>query len=666
MTHLMPDDNWTAVLKKNRAAFLNYTIVRIREALRYFSDSRLELFKKIPLMIHVNSPDFPGYVNGAPVCGGIWNFERSGFFREAQRSGFVVSGTGKIRPVVQGLYHMGSLGTFTQSAGSDFDYWVIVDKTFTDGRQLEALAEKLKAIKTYSANNYGQEVSFFIHDSNDIRENQFNPLLDTDTCIAPKELLKEEFYRTFLMIAGKIPLWAVLPTGLSNEEYDLWKTTVLSSTELPVDGDFLDLGNIEGIPVHEVPRGILWHICKSRHDPVKALIKASMAASHSRSSQRPLLCDIIKQGYSSSGIDDHSVDPYALLFERILEFYAEAGDSKMSDLIKSAIFFRLCGYPAVAMPPEGSPKRIILEAYIDRWKLDSVRVSKLLSFQTWSESEKLLLENTLINALGFLYKLAIGDLGTVKDPDDPGRELTVLKHKTIEFLRRENGKIPYCSIYLKRFQYKRFALEQRSGPDGKKTWSLIDGTLPKKEDGTKRELFADPHLFRAIGWVMANHLYRYAFSSIEMSPPCRMFGSSRELTDFDDLYLFLQPWYPLTDTLYLQQPVWERLLILLVCEPAGQGMDLRSAEFLVKNSWGEIYFDSMMFEGIEKNNDKCYQIAMKVKTDYPSYAKVGFYQLARRADPSLVQQTRHFLEKGQVEHDARDVLSKKRPYLDLL
>ena len=31
-------------------------------------------------------------------------------------------------PAVLALYHIGSLGTFTQSIGSDFDYWVIVDK----------------------------------------------------------------------------------------------------------------------------------------------------------------------------------------------------------------------------------------------------------------------------------------------------------------------------------------------------------------------------------------------------------------------------------------------------------------------------------------------------------------------------------------------------------
>ena len=34
-----------------------------------------------------------------------------------------------------------------------------------------------------------------------------------------KTILKEEFYRTFIIIAGQVPVWIVLPSGLDDEKY---------------------------------------------------------------------------------------------------------------------------------------------------------------------------------------------------------------------------------------------------------------------------------------------------------------------------------------------------------------------------------------------------------------------------------------------------------------
>ena len=208
---------------KNRASFSNYNVVRMRETLRYLPKQKVTIFTQIPFLIHINSKEFPGFVDSDEKAHGIWNFENSGFYKAMVKTGQIKDNEEnqvKVNdPAVLGFYHIGSLGTFTQSIGSDFDYWLIIDKKkFTEERYYN-LEKKLARILKYSREKYDQEVTFFIMDKEDIKNNTYASFKGEETLLAPKIFLKEEFYRTFLMIAGKIPYWTVLPAGISTQSY---------------------------------------------------------------------------------------------------------------------------------------------------------------------------------------------------------------------------------------------------------------------------------------------------------------------------------------------------------------------------------------------------------------------------------------------------------------
>ena len=186
-----------------KSCFSNHNIVRMREALRYLSGPKLELFINIPFFIHVNLPEFPGFIASDTPAHGIHNFEQSGFYREVLKQSLLadngISQTRPKTPCVEGFYHIGSLGTFTQSAGSDFDYWVIIDKKKFSEQRFYNLEKKLDQILKFSREAYDQEVTFFIMDQEEIQKNCYARFNDPETLTAPKVFLKEEFYRTFLM-----------------------------------------------------------------------------------------------------------------------------------------------------------------------------------------------------------------------------------------------------------------------------------------------------------------------------------------------------------------------------------------------------------------------------------------------------------------------------------
>lgn len=658
-------------IRQQKLNFSQYNVVRMREALRYLSSQKLEIFIKIPVLIHLNQPDFPGFVRTKTQAHGIFHFERSGFYRTAKDRGLLPeSDKAPIQdPAVLGLYHIGSLGTFTQSVGSDFDFWVIIDKTRFDDQRYYDLEQKLNRIVKHSREAYDQEVTFFIMDQADIRKNSYASFKGKETLTAPKIFLKEEFYRTFLMIAGKIPYWTLLPLDADEKQYNHFIATISGQDRLrELADDFIDLGHASPPGQREVLQGLLWHICKSRFDPVKALIKATMVfVTEAGRADRPcavrLLCEEIKAGYAGAGIDDYEVDPYKLLFDRIITFYSE-NDPRGLNLIKNAIFLRLCGYPLVALPETGSPKKRLLDRYIREWNLNQSQVSKMLSFRNWPESEKLLLEKTIVTRLSDMYQQIKAQ---TPDPfSDPGltatdkRNLKILTHKTMERLKTAPDKIPVSSTYLQRQKIHMLVLEKKRF----KGWKL---SAYAREMAPMDNLFQHPHLLGAMGWVMENQFYRRAETRIKIDVRQRLFESHPAPVDPDKLYLVMQPLKPLSDDAYEADPGWEKLLILLIYD---DNQSLVKAEFLAANTWGELSVDAVEINSLEnKRNmaDNYRKVAQKISEYDTDGLRSFFFQLAAAHDPEVVFQIKQYLGPPKIRPTGPGgKAAKHRPLLDTL
>ncbi|MCP4671493.1 MAG: adenylate cyclase [Desulfobacula sp.] len=658
---------------KNRASFSNYNVVRMREALRYLSKKKVNIFTQIPFLIHSNSKELPGFVDSDEKAHGIWNFENSGFYKAMVTTGQIKTNEEnqfKVdNPAVLGFYHIGSLGTFTQSIGSDFDYWLIIDKKKFSEERYYNLEKKLAQILKYSREKYDQEVTFFIMDREDIKNNTYASFKGEETLLAPKIFLKEEFYRTFLMIAGKIPYWAVLPAGISTQSYYAQINKVLSHDALKsIVDDFIDLGNIETIEWTDILKGLSWHICKSRLDPVKALIKATMLLSYGFDNlgSKALLCDEIKSGYANAGIDDYSVDPYKIVFDRLIRFHEE-NDISGLNLIKNAIFFRLCGYPSVAIPEKGSPKRQLIDWYIRNWNLNNNQVSKLLSYTSWPESEKLLLEVILLKRLTSMNDLAMAQKGA-RQHFNTGRKKeernwNILQNKTMERLRKSPKKIPESSTFLKRKKTDGLLIKNINMV----TWSLYSISSTEKKN---QRINFNKYLLGILGWIAQNQLYDRTAIAIKIDYSLPIFESTSEPVDPDRIYLSLQPLKPLSDDIFENTPVWKKVVILLIFENSHEINILKKAEILITNSWGELYLDNVELDKIDNMKDKCFQIVMKIKEYTSAKLRMFIFQLSVAHDPDIVYQLKLSYEEQIKTMDSKQENYKRstpqKPYLDIL
>jgi adenylate cyclase, class 1 len=236
-----------------------------------------------------------------------------------------------IGPVQQiaGIFTIGSTGTCAQTRRSDFDIWVCAEIAEWEAGAEDAMRQKLNRLCLWMEERFGADVHFFLQDSWRIRLNAFESVDMESSGTAQSLLLKEEFYRTGLKLAGHAPLWWMLTPGSSGEEYE----GALEGAKALGLG-YADYGYLAHIPSGEYFGASLWQIVKSFTNPFKSILKFALLETYVRRAKRPLLCELLKQGVVSGSENPLHVDPYVLLFREIWNYYCLAVDKAGLEIIR--------------------------------------------------------------------------------------------------------------------------------------------------------------------------------------------------------------------------------------------------------------------------------------------------------------------------------------------
>ena len=659
---------------QNRKYFSTYNIARLRELIRHLPDEKLELFHTIPVLLHINSPDLPGYVDDPQTPYGIYGFYGSGFWKLAKnRLGIQRENMGSLSSrsfCMKGVYLMGSTGTIGQTDYSDFDYWVVIDKGSISDKQRALLRKKLAGIKHWGKEAHDHDLTLFVLDLEQVRQNDFSGIRGQDSGPTQRGLLKEEFYRTFMMIAGQIPYWAVLPAGLNDADYEAWVETASreSGDDFAAD-DYVDLGSLTSIRGEECSDAVLWQICDAQKDPAKALIKASLIAHHYSFQERDgLLCNMIKTRFAERRLDSYLMDPYLLAFERAISFYESIGDRDGLDLTKQCVYLRLRGYLVPSQLHENDPKRQILRRYAKDWSWSRNRVDRLESYGSWTEDEKLKFEGRILDKLSSLYELIFRSAGKGQPLMDLPRDgLNVLKDRTSSPFKKKAAKIPRCSAYI-RAKRNSCSLFMTCGVDesGVNSWAVYDHTSSGLQHN-KAPLFVARELLRVLGWIVFNGLYKGKPSGVVFQHVESVILPNRAQRLLEGLYGFFSNEKELLKYMH-SDPVWLKVFVVSNADLFPGENTLLSADYLMQNTWGEIYFNSLDLKHVENNLLKCYGIAKQVwhylQKAVPGEYEYRIYDSRAIHGAATIRTIKDFVksmqEPGPGDFKAREAATKQR------
>ncbi|GFK93485.1 Adenylate cyclase [Fundidesulfovibrio magnetotacticus] len=232
---------------------------------------------------------------------------------------------------IEGLYTIGSFGTLAQAEGSDLDFWVCLEASQTAESDMDGLEAKLAALEEWAAGSFGLEAHFYLLDMERVRANEFGASHEEGSGSAQAMLLKEEFYRTAVLVAGKPPLWWAAPPGASEED---WRRLASNPELSPV---LADLGRIGEIPADEYFGASLWQIFKSIAAPYKSVMKIGLLERYAAGGgQGGLLCESIKESLLRGQVALWEVDPYVRLFAEVHEHYRSRDDREEAALLRLA------------------------------------------------------------------------------------------------------------------------------------------------------------------------------------------------------------------------------------------------------------------------------------------------------------------------------------------
>ncbi|RRQ21876.1 class I adenylate cyclase [Thiohalobacter thiocyanaticus] len=215
----------------------------------------------LPLLFHINHPMLPGYLSSkAPA--GVSDYKPNKRTLDAARK-LSKSFTYQQRSVrahdVLALYMMGSSGTIAYSRKSDFDIWVCI-RNDMDSEAREMLAQKAANIESWAA-SMSLEVHFFLMDDAAFRAGEMDSLSSESSGSAQHHLLLDEFYRTGLLIAGRYPVWWLVPPQyeMVYEEY----VSQLLHKRFVNPKEVVDFGGLDKMPAGEFFGATLWQLYKA-------------------------------------------------------------------------------------------------------------------------------------------------------------------------------------------------------------------------------------------------------------------------------------------------------------------------------------------------------------------------------------------------------------------
>lgn len=467
-----------------------------------------EALRLLPLLLHLNQPGLPGYVED-PACPlGVPDYSPGhGDFGLARRlfPGAELRRTGILRPFVELVAVMGSAGTIGFTGESDLDIWVCHAPVPPHAEAL--YRDKVQAVEAWMNAHSGQEVHLFLQDTRRICANDFGQA-DVEGCgSAMGALLKEEFYRTGVLLAGRTPFWWVVPPGAGPEEYG--RLLGRLRQEAGRDGiPFTDLGPVARVALGELFGAAIWQIVKSWKSPFKSALKMGLLEKAVRSggSGEPL-CEILKARVHAG----ERPDPYRLLFDEVLAHYRGQGDAETEDLL-ARCFYLKTGLRLDPDAPAGTGTTAdeeVLSQYVRSWSWGPRRLKHLNQFGGWKFEWVQGLAKEIDRYFLRTYqriRAAIEECGESQRITD--RDLTILGRKLQTVYRRAPHKVETLHLVGQGAEEATLTLYQEALPDGDAPWSLFRGLVNAFNVEDKR-----PDLLRTSGdplellvWAAQNHL----------------------------------------------------------------------------------------------------------------------------------------------------------------
>lgn len=563
--------------KKNYLAYNNFRKNIFAELAPRDAETILYL---LPWMLSVNDPAVPGYVpylKKTIMVHGIAT-DRAIIGRESafknkfniRRPGALLRSSHQVYPI-QGIYTIGSAGTISQTGYSDCDIWICICRDDFDPQAREHLSQKLNLIKDWLDAHLKMPVYFFICDVEDIRNAQFGALDAESSGSAQRHVLKEEFYRTTILICGKIPLWWVSydPSGDQDDETFCAQ---YGRGDLE-DYDCIDMGAPASVQDDEYFGAALWQFNKALTHPLKSVIKMLLLEMLLAAPRERLLCRRFRDTILRTKQEADFWDPSMFTIKAILEHKKDTEPDAFA-------FIRQCCYlrnDVKFYSKKTTIKEKLAQEVFADFPLTPDEAYRLNAFAEWPLTEQLTFGEKMFRLLMDVYRnIKSHQQDTIGRLTE--RDMTIIGRKLAVSLEKKHDKLPTV--------YKPTAILNLPNMtfvhDGK-SWQVVTST------DAAHPLITHTNVVCCIAWLVWNDLYRDL--GIRMAPN----PTPITLQEINNLGKRIREIFGTFDIAgvdfenFLEPEKVTKMLVIVSFERPGHLKDMNDFTILYSNHWGEFF-----------------------------------------------------------------------------
>ncbi|WP_288100091.1 class I adenylate cyclase [Pseudomonas sp.] len=520
------------VLSQLRARFLKLNEGRMARAMEGLSTRQQGVLNLLPLFFHVNHPLLPGYVSGSTPAG-LSNFEPdANALAEAQRLTRSFSykprhGSNPPRPI-HGLFLMGSLGTLAQADQSDMDVWVCHSPDLNE-QELAELRKKCQLLEAW-ADSQGAEAHFFLIDPVRFVRGERDTQLSSEDCGTTQHyLLLDEFYRTAIWLAGRTPIWWLVPV-YEEASYDRYTHTLISKRFIRAD-ETLDLGHLAYIPPGEFIGAGLWQLFKGIESPYKSVLKLLLTEVYASEHPRVQCLSLrFKQAVFANRLDLDELDPYVVVYRRIEEYLIARNEPERLEVVRRALYLKVNRKLTGSSGRTQNWQRSLLERLAHEWQWDPRQLALLDSRSQWKVrqvgSERRALVNELNYSYRFLTQFARNDQTASLINK---RDLSVLGRRLYAAFERKAGKVEFINPGIAPdLAEDTLTLVYASSKKGSEPsqWGLYNGSLAALEWEHFAPIKRSRQLLELLTWCHRNGV-------IDSSTRLALHPGSSDLSEFE-------------------------------------------------------------------------------------------------------------------------------------
>ncbi len=487
--------------------FLKINQQRIELTRQALSERQARFIDLLPLLFHENNPALPGYINDE-VPFGISEYapEQSAIkIAKSFFKSYKVSRRACQLMNINGIYFMGSSGSIAYNSKSDFDVWLL-HSTSLDAEAIDLLQQKAYAIEQWSDEELHLEVHFFVFSAEEFKQGKQQGLSSESSGSAQHYLLLDEFYRSSLLIAGKIPTWWLVPPE-NEKNYDGYIEELHDQKKL-YPSDSIDFGNVSDIPASEFFGAAVWQLYKSIHSPYKSLMKLLLMEVYASEYPSISLLSMMFKESVYEGIDSiNDLDPYIMMYKKVEEYLMTRNQKERLEL------FRQCFYIKIKIPlshevKKKSWRRDLFKQIVLDWGWTNEQFVLMDGKKEWQIDMIAQQRNRLMNALTESYRFLSAFARQNTEVSRVSQtELNVLGRKLYAAFERKAGKIDIINRDNETsMNYSTLTVYQKKNSSGKDSWQLYQGNINSNSINEHKPIKRTQSIIELIAWAYFNRV----------------------------------------------------------------------------------------------------------------------------------------------------------------